>query len=623
MPKTIEADTTKTGIVTRLQVPVPGDPITSMMSEDNIQALLDNSYVLDNSIRGGGIAPGSITAVQLAASAVTEDKLDISNAPGNGLALTYDSADGLTWARPEAASFNIPWSPVLRSDSTAGLTADFTPDGGATSFRVGQQVSFAFQFYASSTIALPQGDTTVRGNYFFDLPYGSAVTQRIIGRSATTGGGYTASVIIGQANRLRVIIDADGPYNRLWTSVSGSYFTTSQPVGSTQTIDVIQDNSITSAKLAEESVTEDKLDIFNARTIGQVLGYTSNGLEWITPTTASVGTNSITTDKLADNAVTAAKIANGTITSILLANDSVNESKLAMHNPPGDNQVITYDMVNNRMQWEDPTTVSIGTGSVATINLADNAVTNAKVADDAIDTDQLADDAVTSDQLASNAVVTANITNANITEPKMAVFNDPTIGKVLGYTANQLEWVDPSTTSIADESITTGLLQNDAVTEVKLAMHNNPSDNQVVTWDATNTRMEWGDLPSTTGATYSDFTWTPTADAANTPSGTSLTFQDTQVFRIGNAVFFRTRVNFTVARTPQTNHSAGINLPIASTTSNFRLFAANAYSIQNNVSNEEVRGVQSGNNRYIQVIATAPSSTADFPVIIAGIYTTS
>ena len=48
----------------------------------------------------------------------------------------------------------------------------------------------------------------------------------------------------------------------------------------------IVDGGVDTLQLADEAVTEGKIDMFNSPTLGYVLGYTSNGLEWVANTEA-------------------------------------------------------------------------------------------------------------------------------------------------------------------------------------------------------------------------------------------------------------------------------------------------------------------------------------------------
>ena len=56
----------------------------------------------------------------------------------------------------------------------------------------------------------------------------------------------------------------------------------------------------------------------------------------------------------------------------------------------------------------------------------------------------------TSIEVATNAL---QIKDDGVTEPKLAMFNAPTVGDVLGYTANGLEWVDPDVEAIQESDL--------------------------------------------------------------------------------------------------------------------------------------------------------------------------
>jgi len=50
----------------------------------------------------------------------------------------------------------------------------------------------------------------------------------------------------------------------------------------------IKDGGVDTLQLADEAVTEDKLDMYDTPSIGEVLGYTANGMEWVTNTVPGV-----------------------------------------------------------------------------------------------------------------------------------------------------------------------------------------------------------------------------------------------------------------------------------------------------------------------------------------------
>ena len=153
-------------------------------------------------------------------------ELDMDNSPADEEAIVYDTTNGMEQTVPEPAVQNLTWAPTLRTDSTTGLSAEVYE---AVASRIGKMVAFGIRLYASST---NNGTGNLRGNYFFDLPYGPAAPQLIIGlHSSSQAANSRASGTIGHSNRIRLIIDIDGgtdpstgAYSRAWTTISGFYF---------------------------------------------------------------------------------------------------------------------------------------------------------------------------------------------------------------------------------------------------------------------------------------------------------------------------------------------------------------------------------------------------------------
>jgi hypothetical protein len=76
------------------------------------------------------------------------------------------------------------------------------------------------------------------------------------------------------------------------TKLAEDYIKTSEVDGSTIEFAGgnlnVKDSGITNAKILDDTIAEVKLDIHNAPSEGKVLGYTSNGMEWVTGTDDSV-----------------------------------------------------------------------------------------------------------------------------------------------------------------------------------------------------------------------------------------------------------------------------------------------------------------------------------------------
>ncbi|MEF8795532.1 MAG: hypothetical protein V5A48_03695, partial [Salinivenus sp.] len=159
--------------------------------------------------------------------------------------------------------------------------------------------------------------------------------------------------------------------------------------------------------LADEGVTEPRLDATNTAGTGQVLSYAGSGqFEWVDP--ASGGLTSIATD--------ATLTGDGTSTSELgLAVEAVTESRLDATNTPVTGQVLGFGG-GDAFTWVDPSvsvttdgTTLAGDGNTTPLAIQDGGVGSTQLAANAVQTTALNDGAVTSAKLATGAVGSAAI----------------------------------------------------------------------------------------------------------------------------------------------------------------------------------------------------------------------
>ena len=180
---------------------------------------------------------------------------------------------------------------------------------------------------------------------------------------------------------------------------------------------LIEDGSITEAKLATNAVTSVKIN-------GSAV------------TTTKINNSAVTTAKVADDAITYAKLQN------LVTADRVLGATTA--GIIGETQVVT-DMINNLAV----TTGKIRDDAVTTAKIADDAVTSAKIADNAVGETEIASNAVTSAKIAASAVDTDELNNGSVTTAKIAA-----------------DAVDG--TKIADNAVAIEHLADDAVSQAEL-----------------------------------------------------------------------------------------------------------------------------------------------------------
>lgn len=245
-----------------------------------------------------------------------------------------------------------------------------------------------------------------------------------------------------------------------------------------------------------------------------------NGIESIVPSTVNgdlhIQQRSITTNQLADDSVTLDKLINGTVPGQLLRWNGTNwelldESALSITELDG---VIGNEVTNAADATlirtgagtdADPFVLDVNTNGIGTNELDDLAVTNAKINDDAITTDKILDNDVTSDDLANASVTTVKIDDDAVTRAKIdaniagtglvqaadgsleidvaALNGDGTLGSLAGTIAItgtpinalfedvNIEVATDAITNVemADDAVDTNEIRDDAVTNIKLA----------------------------------------------------------------------------------------------------------------------------------------------------------
>lgn len=137
-------------------------------------------------------------------------------------------------------------------------------------------------------------------------------------------------------------------------------------------------------------------------------GFHKDGVPWKLQT-GDLEDNAVTSAKIADLSVTTNELANGAVTPEKLASNAVTEINLAL------NVVTTPKIADNAV-----IAAKIADGAVGTTELANAAIISDKIADAAVIATKIADGIISTQKLSNNAVTTDKILNAAITAAKIA-----------------------------------------------------------------------------------------------------------------------------------------------------------------------------------------------------------
>ncbi len=181
----------------------------------------------------------------------------------------------------------------------------------------------------------------------------------------------------------------------------------------------IQNGAVTTAKLADGSITGEKIQddaitgekladgAVDTRTIADE-AITNEKIRDGAVTSTKLNDGAVTTGKIEDGAVTTPKIADGAVTTAKLHDEAVTTAKIA-------ETAVTTE----KIKGEAVTTPKIANMAVTEEKLADGAVTNAKIAPNAVDTEKLADGAVDSDKLKNDSIGSEQIAKGAVTREKI------------------------------------------------------------------------------------------------------------------------------------------------------------------------------------------------------------
>ena len=454
---------------------------------------VDTAQLAAAAVTADKLEADAVETAKLEAGAVTEPKLSIHNTPQDGYYLEWDASQGMQWvADPSTGGLTAVTSDTTLdgtgvSGSPLGLADDaVTPAKIATDAVHSSEIiagavdTSELAADAVTTAKLEDGAVTVDKLSIHNAPQGGYyleydATDGMQWVLTPTNTGLTAVTTDASITGTGVTGDA--------LSIAAGSITTVRVVDDAITGDKLADDSVNTAQVVNASITEAKLSIANAPSVGYYLEWNGTTMEWVAdPSTG--GLTAVATDSsidgtgvtgsplsLADDAVGTANIVTGAVNTSDIAAEAVAEGKLSIHNTPQDGYYLEWDSTNG-MQWvADPSTGGLsavtsdatldGTGvSGSPLGIADGGVSTAQVSDDAITGAKLADNSVGAGQISTNAVGSSEIAAGAVGNSELAA--DSVTGAKIASGA-------VGASQLGNDAVETDKLQDDAVTASKIA----------------------------------------------------------------------------------------------------------------------------------------------------------
>ena len=386
--------------------------VTSVAGVNGLATVSGPTGDVQLGVAGGGIttarlADDAVTAVKVADESITEFKLDVSNTAGTGQVLGYAGSGQFEWVDQASGGLtSVATNGTLTGDGTSGNELGLNTDAVGSANVIDGSLSSAD--LGEESVGVGELDTASDPSINQVLAYdGTGLVW------ANTSSGDITGVTAG-------------------AGLSGG-----------------GENGAVTLALADEGVTEPRLDATNSAGTGQVLGYAGSGqFEWVDQ--ASGGLTSVTTD--------------GTLTGdgtsgnqLGLAAGGVAESRLDATNTPNNGQVLSYSG-GDAFTWVDPSAsvstdgVTItGDGDTTPLAVPDGGIGSAQLTGDAVDSGTVLDNSLTADDLGPGAVGASELADGSVAIVELDATDGPGTGEVLGHDGGgRFTWVDPaaSTSSI-------------------------------------------------------------------------------------------------------------------------------------------------------------------------------
>lgn len=392
------------------------------------------------------IANDGITTLKVAADAITEEKLKISNSAVSGYALVSDGADGFTWAANSTANY------YLQAITQNSNTLTFDVGGGFS----GADPTFTF---GGSAFAELQTSTTDRNaarvakaNHTHVMSHitdaGSLATLSAVGTSNLSNSAVTAVKLSPSVGTNGQVLALDGSGNLVWSTAGSGASTfvamsdTPSSFGSAGQMLVINagQNALQFQDFKVANVNN--FTTVNTGTSGKVLAVDVNNQG----STSHKGLKWIDTDQVGSTTFTAL---NDTPASIGSAHQllTVNAAGNALEFRALDANHLVNDIITTAMIADDAITSAL---------IADNAITNALMADNAIDSTEIAANAVIEAKIGTGAVTVGKIGGLAVTEAKIAanavalakLKSDVTLSALPNAANTRTEWDTSGNTKI-------------------------------------------------------------------------------------------------------------------------------------------------------------------------------
>ena len=383
------------------------------------------------------IADGAVGTAALADGGVTDDKLATTTGPTSGQVLGYNGS-------------TLSWVSASGGDIT-GVTAGGGLTGGGTTGTV--QLSVAPEGIVESSLATGAVSSRAIANGTVaraDLAGGAAVTS--LGADGETLDGDLTFATAGSAtlsvsgNTLTFGASSGGLASVTSNSTLSGTGTSGSPLG-----------------LANEAVTEPKIDAANTAEDNQVLSYNGSALEWTTAATGDI-TEVNAGGGLSgggDDGSVSLSIANGGVTGPRIADGVVQSgSNVTVVRDASDNFVVSAGTSGLTSAVESISAdgetldgnLTFATSGGATLSVSSNTLTFG--ADSGGLTSVATDGTLTGDGTSTNEL---GLAAEAVTESRLDVTNTPGTGQVLSFGGGDtFTWVDPSASVTTDGTTLTG-----------------------------------------------------------------------------------------------------------------------------------------------------------------------